>query len=141
MAQNQRRDTAPGLLRDATSNILPRIFLLAVHCRMSRSATPFPKGDRSVYGLHQLLGFHRLKLGCELTRELPDDHPFELIKRKLYVKNPESGRPTAALCGIELLGLIRGGLARSPLAIPGPDVCKAAAEMATETVAGLGGHP
>lgn len=54
------------------------------------TATPFPKGDLSVYGLHQVLGFKRLRLHCEYNSALPRDHPFEIIKRKLYVKNHAS---------------------------------------------------
>lgn len=45
-----------------------------------------------MYGINQLLGFSRLKLDVELTRSLPYDHTFEVIKRRLYIKNHESVR-------------------------------------------------
>jgi hypothetical protein len=53
------------------------------------SATPFPHGNRSVHANHELLGFCRLKLDVEKSDELPHNHPFEVIKRKLYIRSPK----------------------------------------------------
>jgi len=58
------------------------------------SATPFPHGNRSVYANHELLGFCRLRMELEKDArgdpivELPRNHPFEVIKRKLYIRSP-----------------------------------------------------
>ena len=52
------------------------------------SATPFPHGNASVYANHELLGFCRLRMNVEVDQELPTNHPFEQIKRKLYIKSP-----------------------------------------------------
>lgn len=52
------------------------------------SATPFPHGNASVYANHQLLGFCRFRMDVEVDHELPEHHPFEQIKRKLYIKSP-----------------------------------------------------
>ena len=53
------------------------------------SATPFPHGNASVSGNHELLGFNRLKLNVEVSKELPKHHIFERIKSKLYIKSPK----------------------------------------------------
>lgn len=53
------------------------------------SATPFPHGNMSVYANHELLGFCRLRMDVETDRELPSYHPFEVIKRKLYIRSPK----------------------------------------------------
>lgn len=53
------------------------------------SATPFPHGNDSVYANHELLGFCRLRMDVETTTELPRYHPFEIIKRKLYIRSPK----------------------------------------------------
>ena len=52
------------------------------------TATPFPKAGASVYANHQLLGFKRLRIECESSTPLPRDSPFEIIKRKLYIRSP-----------------------------------------------------
>lgn len=52
------------------------------------SATPFPHGNASIYANHELLGFNRLKMNINTTKELPEEHPFEQIKRKLYIRSP-----------------------------------------------------
>lgn len=52
------------------------------------SGTPFPHGNRSVYANHELLGFCRLRLNVEVNYKLPENHTFEIIKRKLYIKSP-----------------------------------------------------
>jgi len=55
------------------------------------SATPFPLGDRSIYANHQLLGFHRFRLSVQHAGgRLPDSHPFEIIKRRLYVRSTDA---------------------------------------------------
>ncbi|XRB05935.1 helicase ATP-binding domain-containing protein [Pycnococcus provasolii] len=57
------------------------------------TATPFPNGEQSAYANHALLGFKRLDLRIGKGNSvLEDDHPFEHIKRKLYVRNPERER-------------------------------------------------
>ncbi|KAL7500622.1 hypothetical protein ACHAWT_011254 [Skeletonema menzelii] len=53
------------------------------------SATPFPHGNDSVYANHELLGFCRLRMDVETKDELPRWHPFEIIKRKLYIRSPK----------------------------------------------------
>jgi SNF2 family DNA or RNA helicase len=53
------------------------------------SATPFPHGNNSVYANHELLGFCRLRMDVETETELPRWHPFEVIKRKLYIRSPK----------------------------------------------------
>ena len=53
------------------------------------SATPFPHGNDSVYANHELLGFCRLRMDVETTTALPRYHPFEIIKRKLYIRSPK----------------------------------------------------
>ena len=53
------------------------------------SATPFPHGSESVYANHELLGFCRLRMDVETNNELPRWHPFEIIKRKLYIRSPK----------------------------------------------------
>ena len=53
------------------------------------SATPFPHGNTSVYANHELLGFCRLRMDVEVDRPLPRSHPFETIKRKLYIRSPK----------------------------------------------------
>ena len=53
------------------------------------SATPFPHGNMSVYANHELLGFCRLKMDVEVDYELSSSHPFEIIKRKLYIRSPK----------------------------------------------------
>jgi len=53
------------------------------------SATPFPHGNQSVYANHELLGFCRLRLDVEVDWSLSYDHPFENIKRKLYIRSPK----------------------------------------------------
>jgi len=53
------------------------------------SATPFPHGNDSVYANHELLGFCRLRMDVETKTELPRWHPFEIIKRKLYIRSPK----------------------------------------------------
>jgi len=53
------------------------------------SATPFPHGNNSVYANHELLGFCRLRMDVETESELPRWHPFEIIKRKLYIRSPK----------------------------------------------------
>ena len=52
------------------------------------SATPFPHGNASVYANHELLGFKRLKLDVETSEALDAEHPFEIIKRHLYIRSP-----------------------------------------------------
>ena len=52
------------------------------------SATPFPHGNQSVKANHELLGFCRMQLDVESEVPLPSYHPFEKIKRKLYIKSP-----------------------------------------------------
>ena len=60
------------------------------------SATPFPHGNASVYANHELLGFCRLRMDVEsFTTKLPASHPFEQIKRKLYIKSPRHVADTA----------------------------------------------
>ena len=55
------------------------------------SATPFPLGDASIYANHQLLGFHRLRLSVQhATGGLPASHPFEVIKRRLYIRSTDA---------------------------------------------------
>ncbi|KAL7547347.1 hypothetical protein ACHAWF_010667 [Thalassiosira exigua] len=53
------------------------------------SATPFPHGNASVYANHELLGFCRLRLDVEVEHDLGHNHPFEVIKRKLYIRSPQ----------------------------------------------------
>jgi hypothetical protein len=60
------------------------------------TGTPFPQGDQSVFGLHQLLGVD-IKFVIvnspfmRTDRPLPRDHPFEQLKRLVYLRNtPES---------------------------------------------------
>jgi hypothetical protein len=48
------------------------------------TGTPFPNGDRSMYGIHQILGI-RLKLHISndifaVNKALPKTHPFEKVK-------------------------------------------------------------
>ena len=68
------------------------------------SATPFPQCDRSAYANGQLLGFARLDLKLPLVEvpgfSLPAHHPFELMKRQLYIRNPESERAAAVGAGV-----------------------------------------
>lgn len=63
------------------------------------TATPFPKGAVSLKANNELLGFKRLQLfgsGNPMpTHALPPTHPFERIKRKLYLRNPEPVRQAA----------------------------------------------
>lgn len=59
------------------------------------SATPFPHGNASVHANHELLGLTRLRLDVEQQAELPDAHPFEAIKRKLYIRSPGRVRAEA----------------------------------------------
>jgi hypothetical protein len=52
-------------------------------------------GDRSVYGIHRLLGInlklHICNTPFATNKPLPADHPFEKLKRRIYLKNtPES---------------------------------------------------
>ena len=54
------------------------------------TATPFPHGNASVLANHELLGFCRFKLNVEFTDALPTDHPFEVIKRHLYIRSPRA---------------------------------------------------
>ena len=54
------------------------------------SATPFPHGNQSVYANHELLGFCRLRMDVEVDKPLDRDHPFEIIKRKLYIRSPKN---------------------------------------------------
>jgi hypothetical protein len=51
------------------------------------TATPFPAQALSVKANHELLGFKRLTLVCESEAPLPAEHPFEVIKRRLYVRS------------------------------------------------------
>ena len=59
------------------------------------SGTPFPEGDRSVFGLHQLLGVHVNFVltnspflgGMAAGKRLPPSHPFEQLKRLVYLRN------------------------------------------------------
>lgn len=53
------------------------------------SATPFPHGNDSVHANHELLGFCRLRMDVEVNHDLPPYHPFEKIKRKLYIRSPK----------------------------------------------------
>ena len=53
------------------------------------TATPFPHGNTSVYANHELLGFCRLRMDVEVNYELSPYHPFEKIKRKLYIRSPK----------------------------------------------------
>lgn len=53
------------------------------------SATPFPRGNASVYANHELLGFCRLRMDIEVDHDLSYHHPFEIIKRKLYIRSPK----------------------------------------------------
>ena len=53
------------------------------------TATPFPHGNTSVYANHELLGFCRLRMDVEVNYDLPYNHPFEKIKRKLYIRSPK----------------------------------------------------
>ena len=53
------------------------------------TATPFPHGNTSVYANHELLGFCRLRMNVEVNYDLPHNHPFEKIKRKLYIRSPK----------------------------------------------------
>ena len=59
------------------------------------SATPFPHGNDSVYANHELLGFCRLRMNVETDYELGHNHPFEIIKRKLYIRSPKHVADTA----------------------------------------------
>ena len=54
------------------------------------SATPFQHGNKSVYANHELLGFCRLRMDVEVDKPPNHDHPFEVIKRKLYIRSPKS---------------------------------------------------
>jgi len=54
------------------------------------SATPFPHANQSVSANHELLGFCRLRMNVEVCQKLPHSHPFEIIKRKLYIRSPKS---------------------------------------------------
>ena len=42
-----------------------------------------------MYANHELLGFCRLKMDVEVDYELSSSHPFEIIKRKLYIRSPK----------------------------------------------------
>ena len=64
---------------------------------MVRDGTPFPQGDKSVFGLHQLLGIEtkfvivNSPFMMKADKPLPPDHPFERLKRLVYLRNtPES---------------------------------------------------
>jgi hypothetical protein len=59
------------------------------------TATPFPALALSVKANHELLGFKRLKLDCESEEALPADHPFEVIKRRLYIRSHDQVRNEA----------------------------------------------
>ena len=70
------------------------------------TGTPFPQGDQSVFGLHQLLGVE-VKFVIvnspfmRTDRPLPREHPFEQLKRLVYLRNtPESvgGEVAASPC-------------------------------------------
>ena len=57
------------------------------------TATPFPHGNASVSANHQLLGFQRFNAGnVEVEGKLNPNHPFERIKRRLYIRSPASVR-------------------------------------------------
>ena len=68
------------------------------------TGTPFPKGDQSVFGLHQLLGVDvKLvivnSLFMRTDRPLPAEHLFEQLKRLGYLRNtPESVGAEVAGC-------------------------------------------
>jgi SNF2 family DNA or RNA helicase len=54
------------------------------------TGTPFPKGDKSMYGIHSLLGL-KLKLHVSndifaKNKPLEESHPFEFLKRKFYLQ-------------------------------------------------------
>jgi len=60
------------------------------------TATPFPHGNASVSANHQLLGFQRFNTGnVEVEGALDPSHPFERIKRRLYIRSPASVRESA----------------------------------------------
>lgn len=57
------------------------------------TGTPFPKADDSVYGIHKVLNIKvRFRLSdSPFTKsgdELHENHPFEVLKRALYIRNP-----------------------------------------------------
>lgn len=67
------------------------------------TGTPFPEGDRSVFGLHQLLGVNvNFVLSnspfLKANRPLPPSHPFEQLKKLVYLRN------TPASVGSEVEG-------------------------------------
>jgi hypothetical protein len=53
------------------------------------TATTFPHGNTSVYANHELLGFCLLRMDVEVNYALPFHHPFEKMKRKLYIRSPK----------------------------------------------------
>ena len=70
------------------------------------TATPFPHLDQSMYGIHHLLGI-RLTLHVSNSpfvknEHLKDDHPFQVLKTRLYLRNtPESvGDEWGAVTGV-----------------------------------------
>jgi len=70
------------------------------------TGTPFPRGDESVWGINQMLRIHikfvisnnPFTMGKRATEGLPPSHPFEQIKRLVYLRN------TPASVGGELVG-------------------------------------
>eukprot|EP00908_Phaeocystis_cordata_P012583 Transcript_23561.p2 GENE.Transcript_23561~~Transcript_23561.p2 ORF type:complete len:330 (-),score=135.78 Transcript_23561:946-1887(-) len=64
------------------------------------TGTPFPEGDRSVFGLHQLIGVNVkfvLSNSPFLSNQpLPSSHPFEQLKRLVYLRNTPTSSPTEA---------------------------------------------
>ena len=57
------------------------------------TGTPFPKADDSVYGINKVLNIKvRFRLSdSPFTKsgdELHENHPFEVLKRALYIRNP-----------------------------------------------------
>jgi hypothetical protein len=70
------------------------------------SGTPFPQGDASAYGINQLLHirvkFHLSNNIFALPNSfLPPDHPFEVLKRIVYVRNDGNASTCARIASTE----------------------------------------
>lgn len=80
------------------NNVTSALSSMECHHFWCVTGTPFPQGDDSAYGINQLLHirikFHLSKGIFNLPNKfLPPDHPFEVLKRNIYVRNdPKSSR-------------------------------------------------
>lgn len=72
--------------------IIVSIIIVSINTLRIFLSLDFPfAGNRSIYGINQLLGFKRLKLEVE-NGNWDACRTFELIKQRLYIRNHESVR-------------------------------------------------